>query len=243
MDINTVLTAILIAVFILVGVALVAFLLQMVKLLKGVQVAIEKVEPTLENVETITRDIQPAINKVGPLMDRVQLTVDSLNLEMMRVDRILENVSEITESASSAAGAVDNIASAPMKAANGVANRMKTYFGGKSASQESAQLAEQRVAVAQALKDYEAAEEKEAKRAAKQAARAERESTPELKPAAQAQPAVQSAAKPDVAEETKAPAPAAGEKLETYVNMAEGEELEIDPKVIAESPFFNDDAK
>lgn len=160
MDISGVLNIILIIVFCLVGVALIVFLVELIKTLRAAQKTINDVEPTLKNVETITTEIQPTLAKIDPLMDRVQLTVDSLNLEMMRVDQILEDVSEITDTASSATAAVDNITNAPLKAVSNVASKVKFAFGGKDASEEAAQLAEQRVAVAQALKDYEAAEGK-----------------------------------------------------------------------------------
>ena len=251
MDINTVLTAILICVFIIVGVALVVFLIQLVKVMKSTNTLIVNAEPTLKNVETITTDVQPAINKIEPLMDRVQLTLDSVNLEMMRVDQILEDVAEITDTASSATAAVDNITNAPVKAINNVATRVKTRFGGTSASQESVRLAEQRVAVGQALKEYEEAEAKEnppeqldepQEPAVKTAA------SPVLDPAVVASIAAIGArgeSNSEVAAESVADAAVngGGEPLKSYVKYEEGAELEIDPKVIAESPFFSDDAE
>ena len=100
-----------------------------------------------------------------------------------------------------------------------MASRVKSAFGGKSASEESAQLAEQRVAVAQALEEYKATEEKGAKKA--EAAKD---------------------AEPVKLEEAKAAESAAPK---SYVQVEEGAELVIDPNVIAESPFFNEgpDAK
>ena len=159
MEINTVLTAILIFVFILVGGALVVLLLQLVKTLKSAQTLMTKLEPTLDNVETMTTDIQPAINKIEPMMDRVQLTIDSVNLEMMRVDEILEDITQITDSASNATAAVDTIASAPVKAVSNVTTRVRAKIGPKAASEESTELDEKISEVAKALEGYKAARE------------------------------------------------------------------------------------
>lgn len=164
MDITSVLNIILPIVFILVGIALIVFVIELIKTLKVAQGTITTLEPTLKNVEDITTNIQPTLAKIDPLMDRVQLTVDSVNLEMMRVDQILEDVSEISGAAAGATAAVDNITNAPLKAVNSVATRVKSKFGAKDASEESAQLAEQRVAVAQALEEYKAAEENDVKK-------------------------------------------------------------------------------
>lgn len=214
MDINEIIGIILPIVFIGVGIALIVFIIELVKLLKNVNTTVtditKRVDPLLENVETMTKDIQPAITKVDPLMDRVQLTVDSLNLEMMRVDQILEDLSEITDSASSATTAVENITSAPLQAVNSVAARVRTAFGGKSASEESEQLAEQRVAVAKALEDYKAAEEKDAKKAESSEMR--------VKAADESQPTL------DVDEGSPVP----------------GAEPVIDPLAIEETSFFDD---
>ena len=218
MDINGVLNIVLLIVFALVGVALIAFLIELVKTLRTTQKTINNLEPTLKNVETITTNIQPTLAKIDPLMDRVQLTVDSMNLEMMRVDQILEDVSEITDSASSATAAVEGITNAPLKAVNNVASRVKTALGGKGASAESAQLAEQRVAVAQALESYKAAEEKDAKKAVDDEPQEEAATTLEFEPI-----------------------PEADEAPKSYVKVEEGVEPVIDPAVIANSSFFDDE--
>ena len=215
MDIIGVLNILLPVVFILVGVALIVFVVELIKTLRVAQGTINKLGPTLKNVENITTNIQPTLAKVDPLMDRVQLTVDSVNLEMMRVDKILEDVTVITDAASAATTAVDNIANAPLKAVNNVANRVKSVFSGKGASEESAQLAEQRVAVAQALEDYKATEKKDA------------EKTEHVKNESVSQ-------KENEVVESSAP--------KSYVQVEEGAELVIDPEVIAESPFFNESA-
>lgn len=230
MDVNTILIAALIVVFVIVGVALVVLLVELVKTMRKVQGSIEKVDPTLTNVEIITDSIKPAIAKVDPLMDRVTLTMDSVNLEMMRVDKILESVGDVADSASSAAGAVESITNAPLKAVTNVSTKVKSAFGGRDASVESAQLAEQRAAVARALKEYELAEAKGDAAPALEPAQAPAEETAPI-----AQPAAQATA-------PMAAAPAADDDLKTYVEMKPGsdEELVIDPHVIAESSFFDD---
>lgn len=226
MDINGVLNIILPIVFILLGVALIFFVIELIKTLRATQETMNNIQPTLKNVEDITTNIQPTLAKIDPMMDRVQLTVDSVNLEMMRVDQILENVAEITDSASSATAAVDNITNAPIKAVNSFASRMRSKFGGKDASEESTQLAEQRVAVAQALEDYRAAEEKDAKKAHKAGVDGE---------------AVDEAATTGEFD----PIPDADAAPKSYVKIEEDAELVIDPNVIADSPFFDEgpDAK
>ena len=216
MDINAALGIVLTIVLILLGVALIVFVIELIKTLRSAQGTIKSLEPTMKNVEDITTNIQPTLAKIDPLMDRAQLTLDTVNLEMMRVDEILADVSVITDTASSATTAVDNITSAPMKAVNNVAMRVKSAFGGKSASEESAKLAEQRVAVAQALEDYKAAEEKSAKKG-DEAEVNEAAITGEMEPIA-----------------------SSDEPPKSYVQVEEGGELVIDPDVIAESPFFDE---
>ena len=127
MKIDEILGVLLPIVYILVGIALVAFLITLIRVLlttnKTIKDVKTQIDPTLANVEQITTDLLPAAPKVDPLLDRVQLTVDTLNLEMMRVDQILEDVSEITDVASSAVVAVDNVTHAPVKLANNIAPR------------------------------------------------------------------------------------------------------------------------
>ena len=192
----------------------------------------EQLGPTLDNMQTITTDIKPAVRKIDPLMDRVQLTVDAMNLEMMRVDGILEDVSQITGTASSATEAVDAIASAPVKAVSGVASKVREHFGSKHASDESAQLAEQRAAVAQALADYKAAEEKEAKAAAQSEAEV---AAPAAAAAAAAEAAVAAAAEAVAA----APEPAAAPVHSSDNPSPEGYQV-IDPAALENSPFFDE---
>ena len=155
------------------------------------------------------------------------LTVDSLNLEMMRVDTILENVGEITDSASNATTAVENLTNVPVKAVNNVASRVKTKLGGRTASDESAQLADQREAVARALEDYKAAEAKDAKHAA----HAAEAPAPETKLEAAAEPA------PKPAEEVPEK-----ELEDAFPSPSPSDYSVIDPQAIEESAFFDDAA-
>ena len=211
MDIAGVVNIILPIIFCLVGVALIVFVIELIKLLKSVRGTVDGLAPTLKNVEDITTNIQPTLAKVDPLVDRVQLTVDSVNLEMMRVDKILEDVSDITGSASSATQAVDNITNAPLKAVSSVADRVRSALGPKHASEESEQLGSNRDAIEKALEDYKAAEEADAQ--ANASALAEEKPQPEH----------------------------AAEAPKSYVkDSVDGEEPVIDPKVIAESPFFDE---
>ena len=227
MDINVILNGIIPVVFGLVGIALVVLVLELVKILKVTRATLEDMQPkldaTMANVQQMTTDIVPTVAKIEPMVDSLQLTVDTINLEMMRVDQILEDITDITDAASSATAAVDNITNAPLNAVNNVASRVRSAFGGKSASQESAQLAEQRKAVAQALEEYKAAEKKEADKAtdgdAAANAGAERPAVKPLTPDEQPNPDV-----PD-----------------SYVRkFEEGSEPVIDPKIIAESAFFEE---
>ena len=225
MDIASIVNIILPIVFCFVGVALIALLIELVKLFKSVRGTVDGLAPTMKNVEDITTSIKPTIAKVDPLMDRVTLTVDSVNLEMMRVDKILEDVTDITGAASSATTAVDNITSAPLKAVSNISDRVRNAFGSKDASDASAQLGEQRAAIERALEDYKAAEKQDAQKGEK--------------PAPVEEPKLESKPEPE-------PEPEVAETPKTYVKeSADGEEPVIDPKVIAESPFFDEgpDAK
>ena len=227
MDVNSVLNMLLPIVFSLVGVALIFLVIELIKIMKSTRTMIDDIKPqldtTMKNVEELTTNLNPMLAKVDPMMDSVQLTLDAVNLEMMRVDQILEDVSEITGSASSATQAVDAITNAPMKAVTNVADRVRSAFGGKHASEESAQLAEQRVAVAKALEDYKAAEKKDAEKA--------KEAEAASQPAAAEEPAADKTEKIEPIPDTP----------KSYVKeVADGEELVIDPKAIEESPFFDD---
>lgn len=158
MDINMILTV----VFICVGIALIVFLIELVRTVRSVRTTIDNVqkqlEPTLAHVEQITNEIKPAIAKVDPLMDRVSLTIDAANLEMMRVDQILEDVTAITDTASNAVEAVDNVANAPLELMNNVSSKVRKVLKPKAASDEAQMLEQQRVAAAKALDELRAAE-------------------------------------------------------------------------------------
>lgn len=158
MDINMILTV----VFICVGIALIVFLIELVRTVRSARTTIDNVqkqlEPTLAHVEQITNEIKPAVAKVDPLMDRVSLTIDAANLEMMRVDQILEDVTAITDTASNAIEAVDNVANAPLELMNNVSSKVRKVLKPKAASDEAQMLEQQRVAAAKALDELRAAE-------------------------------------------------------------------------------------
>lgn len=158
MDINMILTV----VFICVGIALIVFLIELVRTVRSARTTIDNVqkqlEPMLAHVEQITNEIKPAIAKVDPLMDRVSLTIDAANLEMMRVDQILEDVTAITGTASNAVEAVDNVANAPLELMNNVSSKVRKVLKPKAASDEAQMLEQQRVAAAKALDELRAAE-------------------------------------------------------------------------------------
>ncbi len=124
-------------VYIIVGCALVWFVVELALTVKKARSTVEDLQPTLKNIETAVTDIQPTIKKVDPLMDRVTLTVDSVNLEMMRVDEILEDVSKITGSISKTVETVDTVTSAPIELVSNVTKKVRSKFRPKYASDES----------------------------------------------------------------------------------------------------------
>ncbi len=128
-------------VYIVVGIALVWFVVELVITIRKVRdkavTTIDELDPTLKNIESMVSDIQPTIKKVDPLVDRVTLTVDSVNLELMRVDEILEDVTQITGSVSKTLTAVDNVTSAPVDIVNSVTKKVRNKFRPKYASDES----------------------------------------------------------------------------------------------------------
>ncbi|WP_251231540.1 DUF948 domain-containing protein [Adlercreutzia aquisgranensis] len=140
-------------VYIVVGVALVWFVIELVMTVRKTRSTVDslqkQLEPTLDSVQKITASLEPAVAKVDPLVERVSLTVDAANLELMRVDQILEDVSDITDSVSSTVNSVDTIASAPMELVTSVASKVRTAFRPKRASDESAKLGAARAAQAQ----------------------------------------------------------------------------------------------
>ncbi len=141
---NDVLGIILPIVYIIVGVGLVWFVIELAltirKARKTVAAIQEEIEPSLASIQKITADIQPVITKVDPLVERVSLTVDAANLEIMRVDQILENVTSITGSVNKAVGAVDTVTSAPVDFVNSVTKKVRSVFKPKYASNESMKL-------------------------------------------------------------------------------------------------------
>ncbi len=128
-------------VYIVVGAALIWFVVELVITIRKVRgkamTTIDELDPTLKNIETMVSDIQPTIKKVDPLVDRVTLTVDSVNLELMRVDEILEDVSQMTGAVSKTLTAVDNVTSAPVDIVNSVTRKVRNKFRPKYASDES----------------------------------------------------------------------------------------------------------
>ena len=137
MDIMQILNVALPVVYVLVGLALIWFLIELVQFLKTTRKTVvdlkKQVDPTLAHVETITASLDP-------LVERVSLTVDAANLEIMRVDQILENVTDITEGVSSAVDAVDTAANAPMKLVNSSSEKVRGVFKARKASDESIAL-------------------------------------------------------------------------------------------------------
>ncbi len=128
-------------VYILVGIVLVWFVVELIVTIKQVRKrainTIDELQPSIKNIENMVEEIQPTVKKVDPLVDRVTLTVDSLNLEMMRVDEILEDVSQITGTVSKTMNTVDSVTSAPLDIVTSVTNKVRKKFGPKYASEES----------------------------------------------------------------------------------------------------------
>lgn len=130
-------------VYIVVGIALVWFVVELaitlIKVRKKAIKTIDDLQPTLENVQTMVTDLQPTIKKVDPLMERVTLTVDSVNLEILRVDEILEDVSQITNTVTNTMDTVNTVTSAPMDMVTSVTKKVREKFRPKAASTESVQ--------------------------------------------------------------------------------------------------------
>lgn len=131
---------ILTCVFIVVGLALIWFVVELALTMRKVRGTVTELEPTLDNVEKMVTDLQPTIQKVDPLMDRVTLTVDSVNLELMRVDGILENISNITGGVSKTVDAVDSVTSAPIDIVTNMTKKVRSKFKPRYASEESVDL-------------------------------------------------------------------------------------------------------
>lgn len=128
-------------VYIIVGVALVWFVIELVITIRKVRGkaldTIDELEPTIDEVKGMVTELQPTIKKVDPLVDRVTLTVDSVNLEMMRVDEILEDVTTITNTLSKTMNAVDSVTSAPVEIVSSITSKVRNKFRPKYASDES----------------------------------------------------------------------------------------------------------
>lgn len=148
MDFAEFLNAALPFVYIIVGAALVWFVVELAITIRKTRTTVDDVrkqlEPTLDNVQRLTASLEPVVAKVDPLVDRVSLTVDAANLELMRVDQILEGVTDITDSVSSAVDAVDTVTNAPMNLLNSVTTKMRSAFKTKHASEESIALGEKK---------------------------------------------------------------------------------------------------
>lgn len=131
---------ILTCVYIVVGLALIWFVVELALTMRKVRGTVQDLEPTLDNVEKMVTDLQPTITKVDPLMDRVTLTVDSVNLELMRVDGILENITNITGGVSKTVDAVDSVTSAPLDIVSNMTKKVRSKFRPRYASEESVDL-------------------------------------------------------------------------------------------------------
>ena len=142
MDFGEVMGVVLPIVYVVLGVALVWFVIELVITVRKTRKMKEQLDPTLESVQRITKSLEPAMDKVDPLVDRVSLTVDAANLEIMRLDQILEDVSDITNSASNAVGAVEAATNAPMEIMNNVTSKVREKLKSKHASDESVALGE-----------------------------------------------------------------------------------------------------
>lgn len=144
MELGEVLDIALPVVYVIVGVALVWFVVELAltfrKTRKTVAEVQEQLAPTLDHVEKITAQLEPVSAKVDPLVDRVSLTVDAANLEIMRVDQILEDVTQITDSVTKTMDAVDSVTSAPLDLVTSVTDKVRAKFKPRGASDESMKL-------------------------------------------------------------------------------------------------------
>lgn len=130
---------ILLIVYIVVGIALVWFVVELALTIRKTRTTVDdmqkQLEPTLANVQQLTDDAKP-------LVERLSLTVDAVNLEMLRVDDILQDVSGITDTASKAATAVDNVTSAPLNIVNSLTEKLRDRLTPKRASDISKEMGE-----------------------------------------------------------------------------------------------------
>ena len=146
-------------VYVLVGICLVGVLVAIIQLVVTIN---KSLKPTLDNVQNMMEELEPTIKRidpivaqVNPMIDRVSLTVDAANLEIMRIDTILEDVGNITNTAASAVGAMDKITNAPLNAISGVASKITGAVTGRATSDESRDLADEKVRAAHAKTEVE----------------------------------------------------------------------------------------
>lgn len=146
-------------VYIVVGAALVWFVIELALTVRKARGTVKELDkslaPTLESVQKMTAAIEPVTAKVDPLVDRVSLTVDAANLEIMRVDQILEDVTQITGSVTKTMDAVGTITNAPLDLVTSVTDKVRSRLKGRDASSVSVQLgaAEGAAAKAGVVKD------------------------------------------------------------------------------------------
>ena len=144
MDMAFVQQVVLPVVYVAVGVALIWALVELIVFLRRTSKTVshveEQVQPILADAKSMTEDLKPAIEKIDPLIDRASLAIDAANLEIMRIDGILEDISSITDTAARAVEAADSAAQTPMRLVNEAANKLRSAFSGKNASDMSAQL-------------------------------------------------------------------------------------------------------
>ncbi|MEG0147203.1 MAG: DUF948 domain-containing protein [Raoultibacter sp.] len=135
-------------VYVVVGVVLVWFIIELVVTVRKTRAVVKdvqkKIDPTLASVEKITASLEPAVAKIDPLVERVSLTVDAANLEIMRLDQILEDVNEITDKVSTAANAVESATSAPLAIVNTMTDKVRGVLRNHRASEESIALGERK---------------------------------------------------------------------------------------------------
>lgn len=130
---------ILMIVYIVVGVALVWFVVELALTIRKARGTVDdmqkQLEPTLTNVQQLTDDAKP-------IVERLSLTVDAVNLELLRVDDILQDVGGIAGTASKAVNTVDNVASAPLDIVNSLTRRVRDRFTPRRASDISKEMGE-----------------------------------------------------------------------------------------------------
>jgi len=150
MDITFIANNALLIVGVILGIALIVFVVELIKTLRQTRSAVndmtEQLKPTIAHVESITAKLDPAMDRIDPLLEHVELTIDAANLEIMRVDQILENVGEMTEGMNDAANAVSQIANAPVNIVSGLAGKAYRVLKRPDASAESIRLAAEKAA-------------------------------------------------------------------------------------------------